>query len=96
MTLHEATSRVAAPSHALKIFVQENQSIEAFRPFLVQFERFWRELDAVIVSSRTEQSIIHDFKFFSLCMPLTVFHRLQAPRRIKVLLCPCANIVTLT
>ena len=38
MTLREA--RVAA--HALKIFVQENQSIEAFRPFLAHFERFSR------------------------------------------------------
>ena len=38
LTLREA--RVAA--HALKIFVQENQSIEAFRRFLVQFERFSR------------------------------------------------------
>ena len=57
MTLREA--RVAA--HALKIFVQENQSIEAFRPFLVQFERFSREVDAVTVSARTEQSTIHHF-----------------------------------
>ena len=57
MTLREA--RVAA--HALKIFVQENQSIEAFRPFLVHFERFSREVDAVTVSARTEQSTIHHF-----------------------------------
>ena len=57
MTLREA--RLAA--HALKIFVQENQSIEAFRPFLVQFERFSREVDAVTVSARTEQSTIHHF-----------------------------------
>ena len=57
MTLREA--RVAA--HALKVFVQENQSIEAFHPFLVQFERFSREVDAVTVSARTEQSTIHHF-----------------------------------
>ena len=57
MTLREA--RVAA--HALKIFVQENQSIEAFRLFLVQFERFSREVDAVTVSARIEQSTIHHF-----------------------------------
>ena len=67
---------------------------QAFCPFLVQFERFSREVDAVTVSAQTEQSTIHHF--FGLCMPLTEFHRLQAPGRIKVLLCPRANIVTLT
>ena len=57
MTLREA--RVAA--HVLKIFVQENQSIEAFRLFLVHFKRFLRGVDAVTVSARTEQSTIHHF-----------------------------------
>ena len=40
MTPGMREARVAA--HALKIFVQENQSIEAFRPFLAHFERFSR------------------------------------------------------
>ena len=57
MTLRKA--RVAA--HALKILVQENQSIEAFCPFLVHFERFSREVDAVTVSALTEYSTIHHF-----------------------------------
>ena len=34
---------------------------EAFRLFLVQIDRFLRDLDAVTVSTRTEQSTIHDF-----------------------------------
>ena len=41
--------------------MQENQSIEAFRTFLVHFERLSRGVDAVTVSARTEQSTIHDF-----------------------------------
>ena len=56
MTMREAR----AAAHALKIFVQENQSIEAMRPYLAPIERFSREMDAVVASARMRQTTMID------------------------------------
>ena len=57
MTLRDAR----AAAQALKIFVQENQSTEAMRPYLEPIQALSREMEAMTVSARTQQTTIHRF-----------------------------------
>jgi hypothetical protein len=83
MTLREAR----AAGGALKWFVQENQDSVRMRPYLRVMEGLVRELEAMTVSARTVRTDMHEY--FCLCVPLTVFHHLQAPGRIKPLCFSC-------
>lgn len=57
MTLREAMSA----GQALKIFVQENQDTEALRPYLRAIEGLVREMEAMTVSARTQQTRMTSF-----------------------------------
>ena len=57
MTLREARSA----AQALKIFVQDNQSVEAMRGYLKPIEDLVSHMEAMTVSARTEQTRIHQF-----------------------------------
>ena len=57
MTLRDAR----AAGQALKIFVQENQSMEAMRQYLGPIQALSREMEAMTVSARTQQTTMHRF-----------------------------------
>jgi hypothetical protein len=57
MTLREAR----ALGQAVKIFVQENQRCERMRPYLSAIESLVREIEAMTVSARTQQTDMHDW-----------------------------------
>lgn len=57
MTLREARG----VGHALKIFVQENQDTEAMRPHLRNIEALVRDMEAMTVSVRTQQTKVTRF-----------------------------------
>ncbi len=45
----------------LRFFVQENQGCERMRPYLSAIESLVRDMDAMAVSARTQQTDMHDF-----------------------------------
>ena len=57
MTLSEARSA----AQALKIFVQENQAMEAMRGHLQPIEDLVSDMEAMTVSARTQQTSMHHF-----------------------------------
>ena len=57
MTLCQARSA----AQALKIFVQENQSVEAMRGYLKPIEDLVTDMEAMTVSVRTEQTHLEQF-----------------------------------
>ena len=57
MSLRDARSA----GQALKIFVQENQDTEALRPYLRNIEGLVREMEAMTVSARTQQTKVDQF-----------------------------------
>ena len=57
MTLHEARSA----AQALKIFVQENQAVEAMLGHLRPIEDLVSDMEAITVSARTQQIQVTDF-----------------------------------
>jgi hypothetical protein len=67
--------KARATGHAFKIFVQEN---ERMRQYLTAIESMVREMEAMKVSARSQQTDMHDF--FA-CARLKI-HRLQVPGRI--------------
>ena len=50
-----------AAAQALKIFVQENQRTAAMRPYLEPIQALSREMEAMTVSARTQQTTMHRF-----------------------------------
>ena len=57
MTLREAM----IAGLALKIFVRENQDMEALRPNIRAIEGLVREMEAMTVSARTKQTVMTSF-----------------------------------